>query len=139
MKDDTLQKRTQKRNAKVEIPMNKKAREIYEKYGGNLPVRKISTINTSFKRFCKKAKIDETCVYARTEGGKVVEYIQPKHELVSSHTMRRTFATNAWLGGVDIYDIKEMLGHKKIETTIGYLKITKDQAMKRLKNHAYFQ
>lgn len=37
------------------------------------------------------------------------------------HRFRRTFATQALIHGVDVYDIKEMLGHESVEVTEIYL------------------
>ena len=45
-----------------------------------------------------------------------------KWELVSSHTARRSFATNLYLSGVALEDIALMMGHgKNIETTKRYI------------------
>lgn len=40
-----------------------------------------------------------------------------------AHRLRYTYAVRLWEGGVDIYTISLALGHSKVETTIGYLKI----------------
>jgi len=39
---------------------------------------------------------------------------------VSPHSLRHTFATNLLSRGVDIVTVKELLGHKKLETTLIY-------------------
>ena len=45
-----------------------------------------------------------------------------KWELVSSHTARRSFATNLYISGVALEDIAMMMGHgKNIETTKRYI------------------
>ena len=40
------------------------------------------------------------------------------------HTFRHTCATRLLEAGVDIYTVKEWLGHKTIETTLRYAKMT---------------
>jgi len=48
---------------------------------------------------------------------------------VSVHSLRRAFATHMLEDGVDIYKIKELLGHTRIQSTMAYLRLldaTKD-------------
>lgn len=40
---------------------------------------------------------------------------------VGVHTLRHCFATHLYRAGTDIYRIKELLGHSKIETTMIYV------------------
>ncbi|MFY0632088.1 MAG: tyrosine-type recombinase/integrase [Flavobacteriaceae bacterium] len=47
----------------------------------------------------------------------------------SAHMLRHTFARNTINGGVNLFMVKELLGHNSINTTIGYLSVSK-QALK---------
>ncbi len=48
---------------------------------------------------------------------------------ISAHTLRHSFATHALENGVDPVFIQQMLGHKNLKTTIGYLHMTSKSLM----------
>lgn len=76
------------------------------------------TFNDTIRRICRLCDIDTECTIFR-RGQSVTA---PKWQLVSSHTARRSFATNLYLAGVSIEDIAILMGHgKNIETTKRYL------------------
>jgi len=76
------------------------------------------TFNEIVRRICKTIGIDTVCSVVKAGRNKTA----PKYELVSSHTARRTFATNLYLAGVSLEDIAMMMGHgKNIETTKRYI------------------
>lgn len=52
----------------------------------------------------------------------LLENIGAKEKGVSVHTLRRTCATNYYEKGVDIYTIKNILGHESVTTTERYIK-----------------
>ena len=77
-----------------------------------------STFNDTLRAICCRCRIDSLCTIQR-RGEQVTA---PKYELVSSHTGRRSFATNLYLAGVSIEDIALMMGHgTNIETTKRYI------------------
>lgn len=48
---------------------------------------------------------------------------------ITSHTLRHSFATHMLESGADIYQIKELLGHKSIKSTTVYLHLTSPSLM----------
>jgi site-specific recombinase XerD len=48
---------------------------------------------------------------------------------ISAHTLRHCFATHALENGVDPVYIKQMLGHKRLQTTMAYLHMTSKSLM----------
>ena len=76
------------------------------------------SFNDCIRSICKQCHIDSECTLRRR--GK--EVTGPKWQFVSSHTARRSFATNLYLAGVSLEDIAQMMGHgKNIETTKRYI------------------
>ena len=74
--------------------------------------------NNVIRSICNQCGIDTMCSIKRR--GKAIT--APKWELVSSHTARRSFATNLYLAGASIEDIALLMGHgKNIETTKRYI------------------
>jgi site-specific recombinase XerD len=52
-------------------------------------------------------------------------------KVVSSHTLRHTYATHLLEEGMNIVTLKDLLGHERIETTMGYLHIAQLEGAKR--------
>ena len=61
-----------------------------------------------------------------------------KYELISSHTARRSFATNAVLDGVPYHWIMQITGHKSVTSFEKYVKIGAKQAAVLLAKHPFF-
>ncbi|MFS4416523.1 tyrosine-type recombinase/integrase [Maribacter sp. 2307ULW6-5] len=56
-----------------------------------------------------------------------------KYKLISSHTCRRLFCTNAYLNGIDVQLIMKISGHKSEKAFRRYLKISNHEAAQKLK------
>lgn len=67
-------------------------------------------------------------------GNKTIEQINKKHEIVSSHVARRTFATLMNQAGVPIADIMKITGHKSILSFQKYIRTTEQQTVKNIKS-----
>ena len=76
------------------------------------------SFNDFIRSICRKCGIDTICTVQRRGRTET----EPKWKLVSSHTARRSFATNMFLAGVSLEDIAMLMGHgKNIETTKRYI------------------
>lgn len=82
-----------KNGPKLKIPMHKLVRQIVER-DGFPPTISQQKFNKQIKIIGMIAQINEKVIYSRTEGGRRVEYSQPKYELITTHTARRSFASN---------------------------------------------
>jgi len=78
------------------------------------------------------AKLNERIKTYRTIGGNKLEFINPKHELLCSHSLRRSFATNAIASGFDTLSVMAMTGHKKESTFNNYVQLTQKEMASRL-------
>lgn len=95
-------------------------------------------INSHVKELARLAGITEMVLLNKHVGGKVVEVYKEKCNLVSTHTARRSFATNAYKAGVPTIAIMKITGHKKESTFLKYIKISAEENAEMLKNHPFF-
>ena len=98
---DMISIKQEKVNHSVSIPVSDKFRELMKETTHNISQQKL---NDYIKYVCRKAGIKEP-------------------ERVSSHTARRTFATNMVLAGVDITKIMTITGHKTEKEFRKYVKM----------------
>jgi integrase len=120
---------TKKTRQTVTIPCHPLILEIFLKYDhrpNKLP-RAISNqkFNEYIKDACKEAGLKE-------KGRLLSDPAKELWECVSSHTARRSFATNLYLDGVDPIEIRKITTHKSEKTFLKYIKVTHMQAAERL-------
>lgn len=139
-------KTTNKENAYIEImqtktkaiattPLRPIVKDILAKYDNALPVISEQEINRSVKELCQLAGIDQKVKITSTvSGGQQVEVFE-KWEQVSTHTARRSFATNLYRDGVDSRIIMRATGHTTEKNFIKYLKLDNSEFMDMLAEH----
>ncbi|GGB01849.1 site-specific integrase [Puia dinghuensis] len=115
-----------KTNNPVTIPIHPKVKEIFDKYKDTRPP-KISNqkFNDYIKDVCKEAKITELVEITQTKGGATVKTVAEKYKLVSSHTGRRSCATNLYKKGLPIQTIMAITGHKTEKAFRIYIRLSK--------------
>lgn len=117
-----LRYRQQKTGKLVNVPLHPIVSE-YVKLG--LPkLGDQSYFNKNIKQVCKKAKLNEKVKIVKYIGGKRIENTHEKWELVKSHTMRRSFATNLHIRGAPSKIIMELTGHTTLKNFEKYLRCT---------------
>ena len=132
--------KTRKTGAVIQLPVHPFVRDIFEKYGNQMPKsRHIGYFNKAVKGICKTIGIDTPVNYERTVGTKIVRKTIPKWQQISSHTARRSFATNAFLSGIPPYRIMLITGHKSEKSFFKYVRITREENALTLSNHRFFQ
>jgi len=118
----------------VVIPVHDEVRQIMIKYNGKLP-NAISNQKTNeyLKELCgldKVTSLKQLVTVKGTKGGKLETHIVPKSQLVTTHTARRSFATNEYLAGTPSLTIMAITGHKTEKAFLKYIKVTPDQHAK---------
>lgn len=137
--DNRIEIRTKKTKTPVEIPMHKFVREIIKKYDYQLPPsRCIQYFNKAIKNICRKIGFVELIPYERRIGRDFISEMRPKWMFISSHTARRSAATNMFLVGIPTFRIMLLTGHKSESAFFRYIRITREENAITLSGHQFF-
>lgn len=119
---------TKKTRQKVVIPIHPVVKEIIKKNNGRLP-RSISNQRTNIylKEIGQLAGLDQPITRKRTIGGIYKEEVFPKWKLLSTHTARRSFATNSFKAGVPSLAIMKITGHTTEQSFMQYIKVSEEE------------
>ena len=121
---------------KVRVPLHSVVKGILEKYNGKLPEKlKNQPFNRSIKQVCKKAKIKTKETKSITKGGIRETKTFKKWKLVSSHTARRSFASNLFKSGFPSISIMAITGHRTEKAFLKYIKVTPEEHANLLQEH----
>jgi len=124
IKDDELQLVTVKTKNSLKIPLNDFAKEILERNEYKLPVLSNQKTNEYLKELAMIAEINEPIIVTKFRGVEVVENKEPKYNLITSHTARRSFVTLSLEKGMRAETVMEITGHKNYKMFKKYIKIT---------------
>lgn len=125
----------QKTNNYVTIPIHPVFREIWNRYGGIPLTISNQKFNDHIKEVCQLAGINDSVLKSITRGGKKTTTKYEKWELVSSHTGRRSFATNLYKSGFPSISIMHITGHKTEAAFLKYIKVTPEEHARLLMQH----
>lgn len=126
---------TSKTKARVQITISERLLYLINKYG--LPTNESPNedikLNRLFKQICRKAKIDEPTyadkiIMVEVKDKKAKRTVRdtfPKYKLVTTRTLRRSFATN-YFGKIDTQLIMNVTGHKTEKMLRAYLNASDD-------------
>ena len=123
---------------KVVLPLHPMLERIGERYDWQLPQHSPVMINRYIKEICEAAGMTQTIELARNVRGRSVVQTYRKYELISTHTARRSFATNAHAAGIHLDDIQAMTGHSDRKTLLHYIKEDAERRAARLKALPYY-
>ncbi len=114
-------------------------KSILEKYDYQLPrIPSNQKFNDYIKKVAELAGINEQITTEITKGGFKVMGTTEKFNLVTSHTARRSFATNAFLNDVPSIAIMKITGHKTESAFMKYIKMSAKDNAKKMQLHPFF-
>lgn len=123
---------TKKTRELVIIPCNPVIKEIFSKYSSSPnklpPAPSNQKFNDYIKEVCEAAKMEEA-------GRLSTNPDKPLWECITSHTARRSFATNYYLAGFPTLDLMKITGHRTEKAFMKYIRMSKLDTAKRLSAH----
>jgi len=108
---------SQKTRIRATIPLKPIVRRLIEENankGGEMPLK---TKNEIIRRICMGVGITDVVKVFRAGE----ELTGEKYKFCSTHTGRRSFASNMYLRGVDLYTISKLMGHSSVQMTENYI------------------
>jgi integrase len=139
--NDFIIKITKKTNKKVIIPIHDYVREIYKKYNGEITLElSLQHFNRYIKMITKRIGLNDQITFSYTKGGEIKTETKEKWELISSHTARRSAATNMYLTGrFKTFEIMKITGHTTEKSFFRYIKITEEDISNHLSTDYFFK
>ncbi len=138
-----VQEKNKKRGRKVYCPITTEIREIMDLRHNGLPPTRIpdKDINDYIKQIGQMLDMESLnkiikCEY--TKAGKEVVEMLPKHQLIKSHTARRSFATNMYKAGMNVYDIMLFTGHTTEKEFYKYIRIKDEERVSHVLKSGFF-
>ena len=126
-KDGLITITTKKTRQAVSIPITSELQAVLDKHPDKLPKAPSDQhYNREIKKVCEIAGIDELILAEQRKGKLFVTAPTPKHQLITSHTARRSFATNLYRRGIPSTQLMKLTGHKTEEAFMKYIKVTNE-------------
>ena len=144
IKEDHMDVTTIKTGDSVSIELNDITKAILEKYkdvpfkdNKALPSFTNQAMNRSLKELCQLAEINEPIRITTYKGNVRTDTVNPKWELVGTHTGRRTFIVQALSMGISPNIVMKWTGHSDYKAMKPYIDIVdsiKAQSMTKFNN-----
>lgn len=126
---------TQKTGTVVHVPLSTEVQLLCKQYNHALPGVSSQHFNKCLKKIAQLANISGEVELRCSDKTN----IRKKHELVCTHTARRSFATNAYLAGIPSIAIMRITGHATEKAFMRYIRIEGEDNAQQLLQHPYFE
>lgn len=131
LENDFIELITKKTNQSIVIPLDPRVK----KYIPLLRPISQAKFNKYIKKVCQIVGINEPLIgYVRGIDNKRKKGVYPKYQLITSHSMRRSFASNLY-GKVPTLVIMAITGHTTERTFLTYIKKPQRDFAEQLKNY----
>jgi len=127
-------------NSYVYIPIHPTVERLLKYHDYNLKQYKITNavMNRHLKTIGEKAGLDEGITKVTYRNQKGVKTKHKKYELITTHTARRSFATNAYKAGIPAISIMKITGHKTNSSFMKYICIDEEENALIMAEHGFF-
>lgn len=123
----------------VVIPVHPVIREIISRGFDFTAKAYDQKINKQIKDIGRMAGIKDPVFITRTVGGKKETTMYKKYQVITTHTARRSAATNMYKAGIPSLAIMKITGHRTENSFLKYIKISQEENAAMLRNHPYFR
>lgn len=130
VKNDHIEVTTVKTADSLIIELNRNSRAILDKYqdvrfrgGKALPVISNQKMNAYIKELGALAGIDSPVRITQYKGNERIDTVYPKHELLSTHTGRKTFICKALALGIPPNVVMKWTGHSDYKSMKPYIDV----------------
>ena len=134
------QHKNRKHSRVVMCPITKEIREIMDKRHEGKPPKSMAepTINLQLKDLGIQMKLNELIKCEYTKGGEYKIEMIAKHLLIKTHTARRSFCTNKYKAGMNIFDIMLFSGHSTEKEFYKYIRIKDEERAAHIVKSGFF-
>lgn len=122
-----------KNGPKLMIPIHKIVKEIIA--DGFPQTVSPQKLNEHVKTLGRLAGLNENIIFTRTTGGTRKTIVKKKWEMITTHTARRSFATNLFMKDVPPSYIRAVTGHKTEREFSKYIKAEPEQISRKLADY----
>jgi integrase len=120
--NDRIKIYQRKNSNQVIIPIDNYVTDIMEKYNWKLPCIASQKFNEYIKEVCQLAGFDQPISKTVQMGTIMKTIVEPKYEIITSHTARRSYATNMYLRDKGaMISIMKATGHKSVKMFLKYV------------------
>lgn len=130
---------TSKTGEQVVVPLHPTARAILDRhFKSPYSFPSNMTMNYNIKKVVRMLGLKDNITKNYCIGGRVKSVIKPMYQVVSCHTARRSFATNAYLAGLPVKTIMAFTGHRTMAAFERYIRVGKMEMAMKSMSHPFF-
>lgn len=123
IKGDCIIISTEKMDQQVKVPLNDYSRAIIAKYPDGLPTISNVNLNKFLKEIGIRAKFFDEYEVTTYKSGQKLKHFRPGYMMLTSHSARRTFATQSLQRGMQMAFVMKITGHKDLRSFMRYVHV----------------